>query len=183
MGGMPIRSDYRQKRKGTTADSVSPAEIEISEDLYQFCRSCIYELAVSFNKTLSRGIEYEDCFEIVMDMLSVPPQERVPIMLATQVPNIEGIPYHKLSPLNQFITTIPGYVFYCLQNRLPDNEDLFSEAATLMENLAFPRYLEVEIGFPISQEVKGTLWRPNILGWFKKRHGPRHRWQSQHSQR
>lgn len=145
------------------------SRMEISEDLHKICWDWVYDLAISFNKTLSRGIEYEACFEIVMDMLSVPSEERVPIMLATQVPNIEGIPYHKLSPLNQFITTIPGYVFYCLQNRLHDNEDLFSEAATLMETPAFPRYLEEEIGFPISQEVKGALWRPNIWGWFKKR--------------
>lgn len=143
--------------------------MEISKDLHKICWDCVYELAVSFNKTLSRGIEYEDCFEIVMDMLSVPPEERPAILLATLAPNIEGIPYHKLSPLNQFITTIPGYVFYCLENRLPDNEDLSNEAATLMKNPGFPRYLEEAIGLPVSQEVKGALWRPNILGWFRKR--------------
>lgn len=143
--------------------------MEISEDLHKICWDWVYELAVTFNQTLSRGIEYEACFEIVMDMLSVPPEERVPIFAATLARNIEGIPYHKLSPLNQFITTIPGYVAYCLQNRLPDNEDLSKEAATLIENPAFPRYLQEEIGFPVSQEVKGALRRPNIWGWFKKR--------------
>ena len=166
------RSDYRQKRKGSMAGSVLPAEIEISKDLYEFCRSCIYELAVSFNKTLSMGIEYEPCFEMVMDMLSVTSEQRKAIFEATlevTTFNIKYIPYHKLSPLNQFITTIPGYVFYCLQNKLPDNEDLFNEAASLMENPAFPRYLEETIGLPVSQEVKGALWRPNILEWFRKR--------------
>ena len=163
------RREFHQKGRGTTTRSILPAKIEISKDLHKICWDCVYELAVSFNKTLSRGIEYEDCFEIVMDMLSVPPEERPAIFLAASTPNIEGIPYHKLSPLNQFITTIPGYVFYCLQNRLPDNEDLFSEATTLIENPAFPRYLQEEIGFPVSQEVKGALWRPNIWGWFKKR--------------
>ena len=143
--------------------------MEISEDLHKICWDWAYDLAVSFNKTLSRGIEYEACFEIVMDILSVPPEERPAIFLATVTPNIENIPYHKLSPLNQFITTIPGYVFYCLENRLPDNEDLFSEAATLMKNPRFPRYLQEAIGLSVSQEVKGALWRPNILGWFKKR--------------
>ena len=143
--------------------------MEISKDLHKICWDCVYELAVSFNKTLSRGIEYEACFETVMDMLSVPPGERPAILSATLAPNIEGIPYHKLSPLNQFITTIPGYVFYYLENRLPDNEDLSNEAATLMKNPGFPRYLEEAIGLPVSQEVKGALWRPNILGWFRKR--------------
>ena len=143
--------------------------MEISKDLYRICWDWVYELAVSFDKTLSKGIEYEACFEIVMDMLSVPPQERVPILATALAPNIEGIPYHKLSPLNQFITTVPGYVAYCLQNRLPDDEDLSNEAATLIENPAFPRYLEEEIGLPVSQQVKGALWRPNILGWFRKR--------------
>ena len=145
------------------------SRMEISEDLHKICWDWVYDLAISFNKTLSRGIEYEACFEIVMDMLSVPPEERPSILLATLAPNIEGIPYHKLSPLNQFITTIPGYVAYCLQNRLPDNEDLSTEVSALIENPAFPRYLQEEIGFQVSQEVKGALRRPNILGWFRKR--------------
>ena len=142
--------------------------MEISKDLHKICWAWVYELAVAFNETLSRGIEYEPCFEIVMNMLSVPPREIVPIFSVTLTPNIEGIPYHKLSPLNQFITTIPGYVAYCLQNKLPDNEDLSREAAILIENPAFPRYLQEEIGFPVSQEVKGALSRPNIRGWFRK---------------
>lgn len=144
-------------------------ETEISKNLYEICRSRIYELAISFDKTLSMGIEYEACFEIVMDMLSVPSEQRTAIFEVTVTPNMEGIPYYKLSPLNQFITTIPGYVFYCLKNKLPDNEDLFNEAATLMKNPGFPRYLQEAIGVPVSQEVKGALWRPNILGWFRKR--------------
>lgn len=143
--------------------------MEISEDLHKICWDCVYDLAVSFNKTISSGIEYEACFEIVMDLLSVPSEEGLAIFLTTMSPNIEGIPYHKLSPLNQFITTIPGYVFYCLENKLPDNEDLLSEAATLMKNPSFPRYLQEAIGIPVSQEVKGALWRPDISGWFRKR--------------
>lgn len=143
--------------------------MEISEDLRRICRDWVYELAVSFNKVLSRGIEYEPCFELVMDMLSVPQGERLAIFAVASAPNVEGIPYHRLSPLNQFITTVPGYVVYCLQNRLSDNADLSNEAAALIENPAFPRYLQEEIGLPVSREVKGTLWRPNILGWFRKR--------------
>ena len=151
------------------SDLKRASRMEISESLHKICWDWVYELAVTFNQTFSRGIENEACFEIVMDMLSVPPEERVPIFAATLAPNIEGIPYRKLSPLNQFIITIPGYVAYCLQNRLPDNEDLSKEAATLIENPAFPRYLQEEIGLPVSQEVKGALWRPNIRGWFKER--------------
>ena len=170
MGKKELRkpNNARKKGKGKAGNMLS-AEIEISRDLYKICRSYIYKLAVSFNKTLSSGIEYEACFEIVMELLSVPPEERPAIFLTTMTPNIEGIPYRKLSPLNQFIATIPGYVFYCLENKLPDNKDLLGEAATLMKNPSFPRYLQEAIGIPVSQEVKGALWRPNVFGWVRKR--------------
>ena len=152
--------------------------MEISKELKKFCYDCIYELAVSFNKTLSRGIEYEACFDIVMDMLSVPSEARLEIFSDTLYGasvNIAGIPYHKLSPINQFIVTLPPYVFYCLKNRLPDNEDLFSEATALMEKPGFPRYLQEAIGVPVSQEVKGALWKPNPFGFLARLFGSGHR--------
>jgi hypothetical protein len=63
--------------------------VEISKDLHKICWDWVYELAVSFNKTLSRGIEYEACFEIVMDMLSVPQGERLAIFAVASAPNVE----------------------------------------------------------------------------------------------
>jgi len=144
--------------------------MEISRELKQFCYDCIYELAVSFNKTLSKGIEYEDCFDIVMDMLFVPSEARLEIFSDTLYGasvNIVGIPYHKLSPINQFIVTLPPYVFYCLKNRLP-NKSLVNEVDRLMSNPSFPRYLQEQIGVPISQEIKGALWKPDIYKWYRK---------------
>jgi len=145
--------------------------MEISKELKKFCYDCIYELAVSFNKTLSRGIEYEACFDIVMDMLSVPSEARLEIFSDTLYGasvNIAGIPYHKLSPINQFIVTLPPYVFYCLKNKLPDNTSLVNEAARLMSTPTFPRYLQEQIGVSISQEIKGALWKPDIFKWYRK---------------
>lgn len=124
-------------------------------------------LAVSFNKILLRRIEYETCFEMVMDMLLVPLEERPAIFEDIVVAAASnGIPYHKLSPLNQFMLTIPGYVFYCLKSELHHNKDLFNEAVILMRHPSFPRYLQEAIGVQISQEIKGALWIPNIRGYF-----------------
>ena len=73
--------------------------------------------------------------------------------------------YNKLSPLNQFLLTIPGYVFYCLKTELPQNKELFNEAVILMEHPSFPRYLQETIGVPVSQEIKGALFMPSIRGF------------------
>lgn len=143
--------------------AIKKDKIEISKDLYKFCRNCVYKLAVSINKTLLRGIEYEACFEMVMDMLLVPSEERTAIFEDITIATISNnIPYHKLSPLNQFIVTIPGYVFYCLKTELHHSKDLFNEAVILMQHPSFPRYLQVTIGVPISKEIKGALWTPSI---------------------
>lgn len=155
--GNPILIRDRSMKKG---------KIEISKDLYRFCRDCIYELAVSYNGILSRHIEHKACFEMVMDSVVVPSEERTAIfedIIATA--DFRGIPYNKLSPLNQFMLTIPGYVFYCLKTELPQNKELFNEAVILMEHPSFPQYLQKTIGIPVSKEIKGALFMPSIRGF------------------
>jgi len=139
--------------------------MEISEELRQFCHNCIYELAESFNKTLLRGIEYEACLIEVMNILSVPDEEQIEIfkdILYYAGKNIAGVSFHNLSPVNQFIVTIPPYVYFCLNKRLPKNNNLANEAKLLLEEPGFPRYLQEQIGFPVSQQLKGALWKPDI---------------------
>ena len=86
-----------------------------------------------------------------------------------------GIPYNKLSPLNQFIVTIPPYVFYCLEKYLLDDPDLLEEARRLMNTKGFPRYLQEELGYPISQRIKGAFWKPNPFGSLARLFGLGHR--------
>ncbi len=140
--------------------------MEISEKLQSFCYDCLCELGNAFNYSLSIGFEYEDGFNRVMDILNVPEGERGNILSGVfRFSDEAGILYYKLSPLNQFIVTIPPYILYCLKNRLPDDMELKEEAIHLMNDVHFNRYLQEELGVKISQEIKGALWRPNFLGW------------------
>jgi hypothetical protein len=139
--------------------------MEISEELRSFCYDRIYELASTFNSTLSAGLEYEDGFNIVMDSLVVPEKEKKNILSeAFYLSKVAGIPYHKLSPVNQFMVAVPPYVCYCLENKLPDNRGLKEEATILKDDPTFYRYLQEQLGMKISQEIKGALWRPKVPG-------------------
>lgn len=140
--------------------------MEISGKLQSFCHDCLCELGNAFNYSLSVGLEYEDGFSRIMEILNVPEGERGNILSGVfRFSDEAGIPYHKLSPLNQFIVTIPPYILYCLKNTLPDDTKLKEEAIQLMNDVHFVRYLQEELGVKISQEIKGALWRPNFLGW------------------
>lgn len=140
--------------------------MKISVKLQNFCYDCLYELGNAYNYSLSAGFEYEDGFNRVMDILDVPEDERGNILSGVfRFSDEAGIPYYKLSPLNQFIVTIPPHILYCLKNRLPDNTKLKEEASQLMSDVHFVRYLQEELGVKISQEIKGALWKPNFLGW------------------
>lgn len=139
--------------------------MDISEELSKFCYDSIYELANVYNSTLSAGLEYEEGFNRVTDMLSVPKKAKEDIFLEVlYCSKVAGIPYHKLSPVNQFIVTIPPYVLYCIKNKLPDDSRLKEEAAILEDNGSFYRYLQEQIGARIAQEIKGALWKPRLLG-------------------
>lgn len=139
--------------------------MDISEELSKFCYGFVYELANAYNSTLSAGVEYEEGFNRVTDILGVPQKEREDIFLdVLSFSKVAGIPYHKLSPINQFIVTIPPYVLYCMKNKLPDDSNLKEEAAILEDNASFYRYLQEKIGMKITQEIKGALWKPKLFG-------------------
>jgi len=133
--------------------------MELSVELQRYCRDHIYELATVFNSTLSSGTEYEPGFNEVMNILDVPETKRENIFLKTKYfSDASGIPYHKLSPVNQFLATVVPYIFYCLENSPPTGIKL-QEIKQLMDNEEFIQYLS-QLGGKISQEVKGALWRP-----------------------
>ena len=139
--------------------------MDISEGLKNFCYDCVYELANAYNLTLSDGLEYEEGFNTVADMLGVP--QKVKEDIFSQVlyfSKVAGIPYHKLSPINQFIVSIPPYVLYCIENKLKGDSSLKQEATTLEDDGSFYRYLQEKIGMSIAQEIKGALWKPRLFG-------------------
>ena len=136
---------------------------KMSEKLQVFVYKNVYELAETFNSVLFAGKEYEIGFNEVMKILGVPTAERDVIGAGALVcAEMARIPYHTLSPLNQFIVTVYPYVRYCLENKLPDEKTLREEADTLLNDGAFPRYVQEKFGVKISQEVKGALWHPGI---------------------
>lgn len=138
--------------------------MDISKGLKKFCYDSIYELANAYNSTLSAGLEYEKGFNRVTDMLGVPQKAKEDIFLEVlYFSKVAGIPYHKLSPVNQFIVTIPPYVLYCMKNKLPDDSNLKEEAAILKDDGSFYRYLQAQ-SMSIAQEIKGALWKPRLLG-------------------
>lgn len=140
--------------------------MDISEGLKKFCYDSIYELANAYNSTLSAGLEYEEGFNRVTDMLNVPQKAKEALFLEVRgFSKAAGIPYHKLSPINQFMVSISPYVLYCIENKLKDDSSLKQEATTLKfeEGWGFYPYLE-KIGVSIAQEIKGALWRPRLFG-------------------
>lgn len=114
---------------------------DISWQLESFCKDCIIRLGTALDIAIRDRDAYEAGFNEAIDMLSetsvyggVRKEDR-PQMLAEvkQYAEVAGIPYNKLSPVNQFIVTIPPYVFYCLEKYLPDEPDLREEARRLLE--------------------------------------------------
>ncbi len=171
-----------ERNSPTQRASTAPMEaLDISSELESFCSDYITALGQLLDIAIRVGHEeYETGFNAAMDMLSdgwatahdrnpfrfgVLKEDR-PRMLAEvkRYAEVAGIPYNKLSPLNQFIVTIPPYVFYCLEKYLPDDPDLREEASRLMNTRGFPRYLQENLGYQISQTIKGAFWTPKPLG-------------------
>lgn len=169
-------------RRSARGVSTTPVEaVDISPQLKSFCSDYINALGIALDVVIRVGHEeYEAGFNEAMYIISkggpglhgrnpfrfgVPEKDR-PRMLAEieRYADEAGIPYNKLSPLNQFIVTIPPYVFYCFDKYLPDDPGLREEARRLMNTKGFPRYLQEELGYPISQRIKGAFWKPNPFG-------------------
>ena len=93
--------------------------------------------------------------------LGIPKKDRPPILAEIELlAELGGILYNKMSPLNQFIVTIQPYVYYCLEKYLPNDPGLQEEAKRLMKTDSFPRYLTENLGYTISQKIKGAFWMP-----------------------
>lgn len=170
-----------KKNSHTQGTGAAPVEtVDISPQLKSFCSDYITALGEALDTAIRVDHkEYEAGFNDAMDILSsgrwdipdrnpfqfkVPRKDR-PEMLSEieQLAEITGIPYNKLSPLNQFIVTIPPYIFYCLEKYIPEPE-LKEEASRLIATRGFPRYLQKDLGGPISQKIGGAFWKPNALG-------------------
>ena len=167
-------------------DAKMTRTIEITPELESFCRDYITVLAIHLDVVIRiRRKEHESAFNAVMDSLSsVGPalaRKRNPFQFAVRIEDRQqlltetkllaeagGIPYNRLAPLNQFLVTIPAYLFYCLENYLQDAPDLQEEARRLMNTEGFRRYLQEELGYPISQRIGGAF-RTFRIPWFKKR--------------
>ena len=167
-------------------DATVTRTIEITPQLESFCRDYITVLAIHLDVVIRvRRKEYESAFNEVMDSLSsVGPalaRRRNPFRFVVRIEDRQqllteikllaeagGIPYNRLSPLNQFLVTIPPYLFYCLERYLQDDPDLQEEARRLMNTEGFHRYLQEELGYPISQRIGGAFRRFRIP-WPKRR--------------
>jgi len=167
-------------------DATVARAIEITPQLESFCKDYITVLVIHLDVVIRvRRKEYESAFNEVMDSLSrVSPAlagRRNPFrfvvgiedrqQLLTEIKLLAeagGIPYNRLSPLNQFLVTIPPYLFYCLEKYLQDDPDLQEEARRLMNTEGFRRYLQEELGYPISQRIGGAFRRFR-LPWLKRR--------------
>ncbi len=165
--------------------------IEISKQLESFCSDYITALGEALDIAIRvNHKEYEAAFNLAMDGLSRGPvdlglysrrnpfqfgvlKEDRPRMLAEikLLAESGGIPYNKMSPINQFFVTIQPYVFYCLEKYLPNDPGLREEARRLMNTRGFPRYLQENYGYPISQTIKGAFWIPKPFGFLTRLFG------------
>ena len=169
-----------ERKSPTQRATTTPVEaLDVPSELESFCSDYITALGEALNIAIKVGHEeYEAGFNSAMDLLSKGPiglglhsrnpfqfgvlKEDRPKVLSEikRYAEVAGIPYNKLSPLNQFMVTIPPYVFYCLEKYLIDDPGLREEARHLMSTRGFPRYLQEDLGYPISQKIRGAFWRP-----------------------
>jgi len=184
-------SNSSTSKVGTT----SVEALDISPQLESFCRDYVTALAEALDTAIRVGHEeYEAGFNLAMDLLSrggtsihgrnpfqfgVSEEDRPQVLAEVKryaAESTAGIPYDRASPLNQFFVTIPPYIFYCLEKYLPDDSGLREEARRLMNTRGFPRYLQEDLGYPISQKIKGAFWRPSppefLRGLFGRAHRP-----------
>lgn len=184
------RTDYERKSPTQMASTAPVGALDVSSELESFCSDYITALGEALNIAIRVGHEeYEAGFNSAMDLLSKGPvglglHSRNPFQFGVlkvdrpkvlseikRYAEVAGIPYNKLSPLNQFMVTIPPYVFYCLEKYLPDDPGLREEARHLMNTRGFPRYLQENLGYPISQKIKGAFWKPNPFGFLARLFG------------
>ena len=156
--------------------------VDISPQLESFCSDYISRLGQALDFAIRvQHDEHEAAFNEAMELLSGPVDLGLhgrnpfrfgvlkadrPKMLSEikLLAELGGIPYNKMSPINQFFVTIQPYVYYFLEKYLPNDPGLREEAKRLMKTDSFPPYLIEKLGYPISQKIKGAFWRPKPFG-------------------
>ena len=139
----------------------------VSEDMKLFCMDCIARLGTMLNTAILLGYEDEEGLNMAMDIMietkletKIVDRKRI-VQQAHHYADVAGTPYDRLSPLNQFIVTIPPYVYHCFDNHLPSEGSLKAEAEQLMNTRGFPRYLQETLGYPASQKIGGAFFKPS----------------------
>jgi hypothetical protein len=133
--------------------------MELSEDLKRYCYERIYKLAKVYEAALTSRLKYETGFSYVMDSLNVPRSEQEKMLSTIQYSSeMQGIPYHKLSPVNQFVISVSPYIWYCLESQPPGTMTP-EEVERITNDIEFTRYID-QLAKKISQQVKGALWKP-----------------------
>jgi hypothetical protein len=184
-----IRELGDESTSPTQRVSATPVEdVQISKQLELFCRDYITALGHALDIAI-RVVreEYDAGFNLAMDGLSRGPvglglNSRNPFQFGVLkedrilaeiklLAEAGGIPYNKMSPLNQFIVTIQPYIYYCLEKYLPNDPGLREEAKRLMNTNGFQHYLTKNLGYPISQTIKGAFWVPKPFGFLTRLFG------------
>ncbi len=178
-----VRRSGDERNSPTQKGSAAAVEaVEISRQLESLCRDYITALGQALDVAIRvNRKEYEAGFNEVMYVFSkgwlgvpgrnpfqfgVLKEDRPRILAEIKLlAEARGIPYNKMSPLNQFIVIIQPYVYYCLEKYLPNDAGLREEAKRLMKTSGFPRYLTQNLGYSISQTIKGAFWKPKPLGF------------------
>ena len=133
--------------------------MELSEELKRYCYDHIHKLAIIYEATLTSRMEYETGFSYVMNRLNVPHSEQEKMLSTIQYSSeMQGVPYHRLSPVNQFIMAVSPYIWYCLENH-PPGTMTSEEVERIANDIEFTRYTD-QLAKKISQQVKGALWKP-----------------------
>ena len=133
--------------------------MELSEELKCYCYDHIHKLAKVYEAALTSRMEYETGFSYVMNSLNIPRSEQEKMLSTIQYSSeMQGIPYHRLSPANQFIMSVSPYIWYCLETH-PPRTMTPEEVDRITNDIEFTRYID-QLAKKISQQVKGALWKP-----------------------
>ena len=131
----------------------------LSKELERYCYDHIHKLAIVYEAALTSRMENEVGFFHVMDALNVPRSEQEKMLSTIQYSSeMQSIPYHKLSPVNQFIMAVSPYIWYCLETHPPGTMTP-EEVDRITNDIEFTRYIN-QLAKKISQQVKGALWKP-----------------------
>jgi hypothetical protein len=135
--------------------------MEFTEDLKSYCYKNILDLANTYNRAFLSRMDYEAAFFFVMGSLKVPEKRQLEMLdFIMEQSQMQGIPYHKLSPVNQFMMATTPYIWYCLESNPPSNYSQ-EELNKISESMEFTLSIG-DLAKMVSQQVKGALWKPGL---------------------